>query len=225
MSRPILVIEDDTSSARWVEIYLKRAGYSVVLAHDGITGLDMARKVNPALILLDLMLPGMDGREICRILRRESDVPIIMLTARGAKSDKLDGLDGGADDYIVKPFDPDELIVRIKSVLRRYKGHFKISLECGHLHLDNETHEITLEGEPISLSKAQYTIMAVFMNHPNMILSRNQLIAQAFDNDYEAFDRAIDSHIRRLRKLIHRVNYQPLKTIYGSGYKLECSEK
>ncbi len=224
MNHPILVIEDDTSAARWIKVYLERAGYSVVLAHDGITGLEMARIDTPSLILLDLMLPGLDGMEICRILRNESDIPIIMLTARGAKRDKIDGLDSGADDYIVKPFDPDELIVRIKSVLRRYKGHFKKIIKCGLLHLDTETHEITLEGELISLSKAQYTIMAVFMNHPNIILSRNQLIDQAFDNDFEAFDRAIDSHIRRLRKLIHHENYKPLKTVYGAGYKLECPE-
>jgi len=224
LSRPILIIEDDSSSAKWVEIYLKRAGYSALLAYDGITGLKMAREENPALILLDLMLPGLSGEEICRQLRNESDVPIIMLTAKGSKSDKIGGLDGGADDYIVKPFDPDELIVRIKSVLRRYKGHVRKIINCGQLRMDTDTMELSVDGETISLSKAQYAIMVVFMNHPNIVLTRYQLIEQAFDNDFESFDRAIDSHIRRLRKLIHRVNFEPLKTIYGTGYRLECPE-
>jgi len=222
LNHSVLVIEDDIPSAKWIKIYLERAGYSVVLAHDGNTGLEMARKLNPALILLDIMLPGLDGREICSIVRKESDVPIIMLTARGAKSDRIDGLDGGADDYIVKPFDPDELVVRIRSVLRRYKGNFTKTINCGFLHLNSETYEISIRGKQISLSAAQYAIMSTFMNHPNIILTRNQLIEQSFDNNFEAYERAIDSHIRRLRKLIHQGDYKPLKTIYGSGYKLEC---
>jgi len=225
LNRPILVIEDDTSSARWVGVYLERAGYSVVLAHDGNTGLEMARNLNPALILLDIMLPGLDGRKICSIVRKESDVPIIMLTARGAKADRIDGLNGGADDYIVKPFDPDELLVRIKSVLRRYKGNFKKTINCGFLHLNTETYEMSVRGKLLSLSTAQYAIMSTFMKHPNIILTRKQLIEQSFDNDFEAYERAIDSHIRRLRKLIHQGDYKPLKTIYGSGYKLGCPEK
>ena len=225
MNRPILIIEDDIPTAQWVTVYLKRAGYPSIIAHNGITGLSMARDKNPALVLLDLMLPGLDGREICSILRQESDIPIIMLTAKGAKSDRIDGFNGGADDYIVKPFDPDELIVRIKSVLRRYKGHVRKTINCGQMRLNDETREITIRRKVVGLSKAQYSIMAIFMNHPNIILTRNQLIEQAFDNNFEAFDRAIDSHIRRLRKLIHRKNYEPLKTLYGSGYKLECPEK
>lgn len=221
----VLVIEDDLPSANWVKIYLERAGYKALMAHDGKTGLEMARNANPSLILLDLMLPVLDGNEICRILRNESDVPIIMLTARGAKIDRINGLDGGADDYIVKPFDPDELIVRIKSVLRRYKGHVIRNIVCGRLCLEEETQTIIIDGKSVSLSRAQYALMTVFIGHPNIILTRNQLIEQAFDNNFGAFDRAIDSHIRRLRKLIHRENYEPLKTLYGSGYKLECPER
>ncbi len=222
MSPLILLVEDDTTSAKWVEIYLKRAGYTPIIAYDGLTGLKIARRDKPDLIVLDLMLPGLNGMEICRILRRESDVPIIMLTAKGAKRDKIEGIDGGADDYIVKPFDPDELIVRIKSVLRRYKGQVVKISDCGNLHLNDNTRELTVEGDPITLSSAQYALMSVFIGHPNIVLSRNQLIEQAFDSNFEAFERAIDSHIRRLRKLIHRKNFEPLKTIYGLGYKLEC---
>ena len=222
MSSLILVIEDDIAAAKWVKVYLERAGYSTVLAHDGMSGLEMVRKTHPSLIVLDLMLPGLNGKEICRIVRNESDVPIIMLTALGAKSDRINGLTGGADDYIVKPYDPDELVVRVKTILRRSGGFPRKNIECGLLHLNEDTQEICVEGKPVQLSKAQYSIMAVFMSHPNSILTRNQLIEQAFNNDFESYDRAIDSHIRRLRKLIHRENYKPLRTIYGSGYKLEC---
>ncbi len=225
MSSPILIIEDDKTSAKWIEVYLTRAGYTSILAMDGITGLEIARKESPSLIVLDLMLPGLNGMEICRILRRESDVPIIMLTARGAKSDKIEGLDLGADDYLVKPVDPDELVVRIKSVLRRYRGQVVKINECGNIRLNDETREITVEGKIIGLSNAQYALMAVFIGHPNMVLSRSQLIRQAFNNNFESFDRAIDSHIRRLRKLIHSKDFKPLKTIYGLGYKLECPER
>lgn len=222
MSYLILVIEDDIVAAKWVKVYLERAGYSTVLAHDGMSGLEMVRKTHPSLIVLDLMLPGLNGKEICRIVRNESDVPIIMLTALGAKRDRINGLTGGADDYIVKPYDPDELVVRVKTILRRSGGFPTKNIECGLLHLDEDTQEICVDGKSVQLSKAQYSIMAVFMRHPNSILTRNQLIEQAFHNDFESYDRAIDSHIRRLRKLIHRENYKPLRTIYGSGYKLEC---
>ena len=222
MSSLILVIEDDIAAAKWVKVYLERAGYSTVLAHDGMSGLELVRKTHPSLIVLDLMLPGLNGKEICRIVRNESDVPIIMLTALGAKSDRINGLTGGADDYIVKPYDPDELVVRVKTILRRSGGFPRKNIKCGLLHLNEDTQEICVEGKPVQLSKAQYSIMAVFLSHPNSILTRNQLIEQAFNNDFESYDRAIDSHIRRLRKLIHRENYKPLRTIYGSGYKLEC---
>ncbi len=225
MSHLILVIEDDETAAKWIEIYLKRAGYTPIVVRDGIRGLEAARKESPALIVLDLMLPGLDGMEICRILRKESDIPIIMLTARGSRSDRVRGLDGGADDYLVKPFDPDELIARIKSVLRRYRGEIVKIRKCGDIVLYEETMELSVKGEYVELSSAQYALMKVFMSHPNMVLSREQLIAQAFDNNFESFERAIDSHIRRLRKRIHFENHEPLKTVYGMGYKLECPEK
>ncbi len=225
MSSIVLVIEDDETAAKWIEIYLKRAGYTPLVVHNGIRGLEIARSKQPDLIVLDLMLPGLDGMEICRILRKESDIPIIMLTARGSGRDRVRGLDRGADDYLVKPFDPDELIARIKSVLRRYRGKVVKERKCGDIILNEETMELSVKGEYVELSSAQYALMKVFISHPNMVLSREQLIAQAFDNNFESFERAVDSHIRRLRKRIHCENYQPLKTIYGMGYKLECPEK
>ncbi|MDA3811951.1 MAG: response regulator transcription factor [Spirochaetaceae bacterium] len=218
----VLIIEDELRTAEWIKIYLERAGFTADIANNGQDGLLKARSMKPDLILLDLMLPRLNGMELCRILRRESDVPIIMLTARGAKEDRIDGFDEGADDYIVKPFDPDELVVRVKAVLRRSKGEIQNILTCGMLSLDESARQVSLNGKNIKLSKAQFDILITFMRHPNILLTRNQLIEQAFNNDFDAFDRAIDTHIRRLRKLIHIADFQPIQTIYGAGYKLVC---
>jgi DNA-binding response OmpR family regulator len=219
MRQTLLIIEDDKRIADWIKIYFERAGFLAEIAHDGQAGLEMARTINPDLIVLDLMLPGLAGMKVCRILRFESDVPIIMLTAKGEQSDRVNGLESGADDYIVKPFDPDELVARAKAVLRRYNGRVQKILTCDNLVLDETTRHVMLEDRRIDLSQAQFAILAAFMRHPNQVLTRAQLIALAFNNDFGGSDRAIDTHIRRLRKLIHRDDYQPIQTVYGAGYK------
>lgn len=218
----ILVIEDDEKIAAWIKIYVERAGYSAVIVKNGESGLAVAQSSKPDLILLDLMLPGLDGMEICRRLRRSSDVPIIMLTAKGTKRDKISGLDIGADDYIVKPFDPDELVVRIKAVLRRHKGQIQQILECGRFRLEETAQQVYLDDKSLQLSQAQIAIMRAFMRHPNMVLTRRQLIEQAFDDNHESYERAIDAHVKRLRKTINKDGFAPIQTIYGSGYKLVC---
>jgi DNA-binding response OmpR family regulator len=218
MSRTVLIVEDDHRIADWVQIYFERAGFSAEIARDGETGLQMERSLAPDLIVLDLMLPRIDGMSLCQMLRRESDVPIIMLTARGSQLDRVNGLESGADDYIVKPFDPEELVARAKAVLRRYNGRVQQTLTRGILTLDERTHQVTLDGHPISLSQAQCALLVALMRHPNQVLTRGQLISLAFDH-FDAFDRAIDTHIRCLRKLIHRDDYQPIQTVYGAGYK------
>lgn len=222
MIQNILIIEDERRIADWIRIYLERAGFTAVNAYDGKEGLGLTRSLNPDLIILDLMLPGLNGMDLCRIVRQESDIPIIMLTSKGRKEDRINGLDEGADDYITKPFDADELVGRVKAVLRRYKGHVQKTLSCGSLHLNERTHEVSLDGQAINLSQAQFEILSVFMRNPNIVLTRNQIIEQAFNNNFEAFDRAIDTHVRRLRKLIHKDEFKPIQTIYGSGYKLIC---
>jgi len=219
MNRSVLIIEDDKRIADWIKIYFERAGYVAEIAHDGEAGLSLARSLAPDLIVLDLMLPRLDGMEVCRILRRESDVPIIMLTAKGAQPDRIAGLEGGADDYIVKPFDAEELVARAKAVLRRANGRVQQELVCGMLTLDESTQQVTLDGQPVKSSQAQFALLAAFMRHPNQVLSRDQLIALAFDDDFDGYDRAIDTHVRRLRKLIHRGDYQPIQTVYGAGYQ------
>ena len=222
MESTILVVEDERRSAEWICTYLERENYRTLIAYDGKDGLEIARNEKPDLIVLDVMLPGMSGTEVCRTLREESEVPIVMLTARGGRDDKLMGFGQGADDYIVKPFDPDELVVRIKALLRRSRSANHRSAVCGPLMLDIDSEEATLDGRPLELSHAQFAILSVLIGHPGIILTRNQIIHHAFDDNYDAFDRAIDTHIRRIRKIIHREGFEPIKTVYGAGYKLVC---
>ena len=179
----------------------------------------MARELNPDLIILDLMLPRLDGVELCRILRRESDVPIIMLTAREAPPERVVGLDSGADDYVVKPFDPEELIARAEAVLRRVKDRVQQVLTRGNIILNETTGVVTVDEEPLVLSQAQFALLSTFMRHPNQVLTRDQLIALAFRGEFEGFDRAIDNQVARLRKQIARGGNQPIQTVYGAGYR------
>jgi len=218
MSRTLLIIEDDSRIADWVKIYFERAGFNAETASDGEAGLMLARNMNPDLVVLDIMLPRMDGLRVCWILRQESDVPIILLTAKGEQLDRIKGLETGADDYIVKPFDPDELVARAEAVLRRASGRVRQALTCGILQLNERTKQVTLDGEQIKLSQAQFELLSVFMRHPNQVLTRYQLITLAFNNDFSGTERAIDTHIRRLRKLVHKGDFQPIQTVYGSGY-------
>ncbi len=224
MSHTVLIVEDDKRIASWVTRYFNRAGFSAEVAHDGHTGLELARSMVPDLILLDLMLPGLDGMTLCRRLRRESDVPIIMLTAKGAQPDRIQGLDGGADDYVVKPFDPDELVARAKAVLRRYEGRVQWTLTCGPLVMDEATRQVSVDQQPVELSEAQFQLLAALLRHPNRVLSRRQLIDLALGRDFDGYDRAIDSHIVRLRRAIHREDFQPIQTVYGAGYRLACKD-
>ena len=207
MSGTVLIIEDDTRIANWVKVYFERAGFSAEVAHDGLAGLDMARDLDPDLIVLDLMLPRLDGVELCRVLRRESDVPIIMLTAREAPAERITGLDSGADDYVVKPFDPDEVIARAHALLRRVKDKVQQMLTRGNITLNETTGIVTVDDEVLTLSKAQVALLSTFMRHPNQLLTRDQLISLTFNDEFDGFDRAIDSQVARLRKQINR-NWQ-----------------
>jgi len=225
VSHPILIVEDDTTIANWLRVFLEEEGFTVEVANDGRTGLNLARSLAPDLIVLDLMLPLLDGMELCRILRRESDVPIIMLTARAGLADRTRGLDTGADDYVVKPFDPEEVVARAKAVLRR--GHDKVQqrLSHGRITIDETTRRVTVDEKPVNLSRTLYLLLATFMRHPNQVLTRDQLIALAFDDDFDAYDRSIDNYIFRLRKQIAADGFQPIQTVYGSGYRLVTKDE
>ena len=220
----ILIVEDETRIANWLKIFFEDAGFTAEVAYDGRAGLNLARTLPPDLILLDLMLPGLDGIELCRTLRRESDVPIIMLTAREAHSDRIIGLDSGADDYVVKPFDPEEVVARAKAVLRRVNDKVQQQLRCGNITIDETTRRVTINQQPVNLSQAQFLLLATFMRHPNQVLTRDQLIALAFNNDFDGYDRAIDSHISRLRRQIAVDGRQPIQTVYGTGYRFVAED-
>ena len=219
MGGTVLIIEDDTRIADWVKVYFERAGFSAEVAHDGESGLGLARRLTPDLIILDLVLPRLDGVDVCNVLRRESDVPIIMLTAREAPAERVIGLDSGADDYIVKPFDPEEVIARSEAVLRRVKGRIQQVLRRGNITLNETTQSVTVDGEPVDLSQAQIDLLSTFMRHPNQVLTRDQLISLTFNHEFHGFDRAIDSQVARLRKQINRDGSQPIQTVYGAGYR------
>ena len=225
MSGTVLIVEDDTRIANWVKVYFERAGFSAQVTHDGESGLALARNLTPDLLILDLMLPRFDGVELCRILRRESDVPIIMLTAREAHAERVIGLDSGADDYVVKPFDPEELIARAEAVLRRVKDRVQQVLTRGNITLNETTNNVTINEEPVTLSQAQSALLSTFMRHPNQALTRDQLISLTFSNEFDGFDRAIDSQIARLRRQISRDGKQPIQTVYGVGYRFVVEDR
>ena len=225
MSHLILIVEDDTTIANWLKVFLEEEGFAVEVAHDGRTGLNLARSLGPDLIVLDLMLPFLDGMELCQILRRESDVPIIMLTARAGLADRTQGLDTGADDYVVKPFDPEEVAARAKAVLRRVHDKVQQRLSHGCITIDETTRRVTVDEKPVNLSRTLYLLLATFMRHPNQVLTRDQLIALAFEDDFDAYDRSIDNYIFRLRKQIAADGFQPIQTVYGSGYRFVTKDE
>ena len=222
MAERILIIEDDSKTVELVRLYLAKDGYKVTSATDGIEGLQLARQNKPDLVILDLMLPGMDGFSICRSLREESDVPIIMLTARITDDDKLTGLNLGADDYVTKPFSPRELAARVRTILRRLPGtRIPSSINQGELVIDFMKHQVSLADREIKLTNVEMKLLAVLAKEPERVFSRAQLIEQALGPNFDGFDRTIDVHIVNLRKKLRlgssNANY--IQTVYGTGYK------
>jgi two-component system alkaline phosphatase synthesis response regulator PhoP len=219
----VLVVDDDAKTVELVKLYLKRDGYRVLTAYDGLEALRLAREGHPDLIVLDLMLPGIDGLEVCRTIRDESDVPIIMLTAKTTDQDKLVGLDLGADDYVTKPFSPRELAARVRAVLRRLPGERgPAELSHGGLTVDFIKHDAFLTGRPLNLTTVEFKLLAVLIKEPGRVFSRAQLIENALGHDFEGFDRTIDVHILNLRRKLEPDSSRPryIKTVYGAGYKL-----
>ena len=219
MSGHVLIVEDNERIADWVRVYFERAGFSAEVAHNGESGLALARRMFPDLVILDLMLPRLDGVQLCRILRSESDVPIIMLTARETPAERILGLDSGADDYIVKPFDPEEVVARARAVLRRVRDRVQQVVTRGPITLNETTRSVTVNDRPVTLTQAQIALLSTFMRHPNQVLTRYQLICQTFGYDFEGYDRAIDSQVARLRKKIGQDGSGPIQTVYGAGYR------
>jgi two-component system alkaline phosphatase synthesis response regulator PhoP len=222
-AKRVLVVDDDVKTVELVKLYLNRDGYRVLTAYDGVEALRLAREGHPDLIVLDLMLPGIDGLEICRTLRAESDVPIIMLTAKTTDQDKLKGLDLGADDYVTKPFSPRELAARVRAVLRRLPGERgPREIKHGELTVNFSKYEASLAGKPLNLSTTEFKLLGVLAREPGRVFSRAELIEKAIGYDFEGFDRTIDVHILNLRRKLEPNPRHPryVKTVYGAGYKL-----
>jgi len=221
--KKVLVVDDDVKTVELVKLYLNRDGYRVLTAYDGNEALKLARENQPDLIVLDLMLPGINGLEICRILREESDVPIIMLTALTTDDDRLTGLDLGADDYVTKPFSPRELAARVRAVLRRLPGERgPEKIEHGALTVNFLKHEASLEGKPLNLTPIEFKVLGALVKEPGRVFSRAQIIEKALGFDFDGFDRTIDVHILKLRRKLEPDPRHPryIKTVYGAGYKL-----
>jgi two-component system alkaline phosphatase synthesis response regulator PhoP len=221
--KKVLVVDDDAKTVELVKLYLNRDGYRVLTAYDGNEALKLAREGHPDLIVLDLMLPGVNGLEICRILRNESDVPIIMLTALTTDDYRLEGLDTGADDYVTKPFSPRELAARVRAVLRRLPGERgPEKIEHGELTLNFLKYEAFLEGKPLNLTPVEFKLLGVLAREPGRVFSRAQIIDKALGHDFDGFDRTIDVHILKLRRKLEPDPRHPryIRTVYGAGYKL-----
>jgi DNA-binding response OmpR family regulator len=225
--RRVLLVDDDRNIVQLVRMYLEKDGYQVEVGHDGEQALDQVRSFKPDLIVLDLMLPGVDGLEICKRVRWESDVPIIMLTARTTETDKLFGLDLGADDYVTKPFSPRELLARIRAVLRRAPGADELSgpeeLAVGPVVMYPRRRQVVVGERPVSLTPTEFNLLKVMAMAPGQVFTRAQLIEKAFGYDFEGFERNVDVHITGLRRKLESDigKGRLIKTIYGLGYKLE----
>ncbi len=226
MSQKILVVDDEEWVVQAVRRYLEAASFEVVVAYDGPTALAQFGTHRPDLIVLDWMLPTLDGLSVAERIRERSNVPIIMLTAKTAEEDRLDGFQTGIDDYVVKPFSARELEARVRAVLRRADGKTSPVLETGDLKVDQEQRLLWVKGEPVELSAMAFDLLSFLMAHPGRVFTRLELLEAVRGETYGSFERAIDSHIKRLRHRIEPDPHNPtyLVTVFGIGYKLARGE-
>ncbi|MFC2004764.1 response regulator [Chloroflexota bacterium] len=224
MAKKILVVDDEKKIVEILKAYLERDGYQVSTAYDGLSALELARSGSPDLIILDLMLPEVSGWDVCRELRKESDVPIIMLTAHDDTTDKIIGLELGADDYVTKPFDPKEIVSRVRAVLRRSEGKTvpKATINIGEIIIDTDKRLVCHGDRNISLTPIEFELLRVMAENPGRVYSRMQLLDKVQGDAYEGYERTIDSHIKNLRKKLELDPEHPryIITVYGVGYKL-----
>ncbi|MFN3928536.1 MAG: response regulator [Thermoflexus sp.] len=222
--KTILLVEDEPRMRQVVRAYLEQAGFRVIAVGDGPSALHAFRREQPDLIVLDLMLPGMDGFEVCRAIRRESGVPIIILTARIEEEDRVVGLELGADDYITKPFSPRELVARVRAVLRRAQGELAppAIIRVGDLTIDLERREVRVGDREVRLTPTEFELLAALARHPGRVFTRLQLLERIQGVAYEGYERTVDAHIKNLRQKIEPdpKNPQYVLTVYGVGYKL-----
>ena len=230
MADTVLIVEDDKNTANLVALYLKREGFETIIARDGLQALELARHHQPIFVILDLMLPLLDGWEVCRQLRQSSDVPILILSAREEEVDRVSGLILGADDYVVKPFSPRELVARVKAILRR--GRMESAKDqnvytCEGLVLGTEKYKVTLNGKPVTLTPHEFSLLKTLMSSPGKVYTRDQLLDHLYPKqDANVIDRVVDVHIGKLRQKIEKEPSYPryILTVRGVGYQfLECS--
>jgi DNA-binding response OmpR family regulator len=218
MRRTVLLVEDDPKTAASLRLYLEHAGHRVVVAEDGDTALAAAARERPDVVVLDWMLPCRDGLEVCRTLRSASPVPILMLTARGLEEDKLRALYQGADDYVVKPFSPREVVARVHAALRRAGG--ERTMQAGRLVLDREARTAAVNGAPLSLTGSEWRVLEALMRAAGRVLARGTLVERALSSE-EASERTVDVHVARLRRKLGDAAGVRIVTVYGAGYRLE----
>ena len=226
MAISVLVVEDDRNIAELLQMYLEKEGYAVSLAGDGGQGLSKFRSIQPDLVLLDVMMPVMDGWSVCKTIRAESQTPIIMLTAKGETDDKVTGLKSGADDYITKPFEMKEVLARIEAVLRRTSGvstEKKLRrLDFDRLSIDMDAFELIVDGKKVDTPPKEMELLFYLASSPNRVYTRNQLLDEVWGFDYFGDSRTVDVHVKRLREKLEDVSQQwNLKTVWGVGYKFE----
>ena len=229
MAKKVLVVEDDVNIAELLRLYLEKDGFEVAIAADGGKGISEFERISPDLILLDIMLPVIDGWGVCREIRAISKTPIIMLTAKGETFDKINGLEMGADDYVTKPFDIKELLARVHAVMRRYSGDSDSSakkLSFDKLEINMESFEIIIDGKRIEAPPKEMELLFHLASTPNRVYTRNQLLDEVWGFDYFGDSRTVDVHIKRLREKLENVSDKwSLKTVWGVGYKFELNER
>lgn len=222
----ILIIDDDNNICELLRLYIEKEGYEVIIANDGKSALKIFEETNPKLIMLDIMLPELDGWQVCREIRKKSDCPIIMLTAKDEVFDKVLGLELGADDYIVKPFEGKEVVARIKAVLRRYDKHDDLKeVNYDKLSINISNYELKVNGKIIDTPPKELELIYHLACNPNKVFTRNQLLDEVWGFDYYGDSRTVDVHIKRLREKLEDVSDQwSLKTVWGVGYKFEVKQ-
>lgn len=229
MAKTVLIVEDDNNIADLLRLYLEKEGYEVSIAPDGLKGVKLFRETQPALVLLDVMLPGMDGWSVCRTIRAEAKTPIIMLTAKSETEDKVQGLRTGADDYITKPFEMKEVLARIEAVLRRSgiepeKASRKLTFD--KLVIDMDAFELTVDGKKIPTPPKEMELLYHLASTPNRVYTRNQLLDEVWGFDYFGDTRTVDVHVKRLREKLEGVSDKwELKTVWSVGYKFEVADR
>jgi DNA-binding response OmpR family regulator len=225
MAKRILVVDDEVHVQHLLRMYLERAGYAVDTCGDGDDALALARAKRPDLVILDLMLPGTAGLDVCRDLRAEGDVPIIMLTARTTEQDRLRGLRDGADDYVTKPFSPAEVVLRVEAVLRRASpdGAREGPLRAGAVELDPDRHRVTVNRRELSLTPTEFRLLQALVAEPGRTFTRQQLLDRIAGPDFAGFDRNVDVHVANLRKKLG-LEPSPVRTVYGVGYRFQVAD-